>query len=95
MTMARRHSPAEIRAHLARAEALLAQGSSIVEVVRDLGISRMTFYRWRQEGGLSRQDLARRVRELERENVELRRRLGEAGAGQGRREDARSSTGSA
>ncbi|HYC01859.1 MAG TPA: transposase [Azospirillaceae bacterium] len=79
--MRRGHGPDEVAAMLALAERRLAEGARIVEVVRELGVSRMTYYRWRQEGGLSKQELARRVRELEREVAILRRRLGEADTG--------------
>ena len=75
--MRRGHSPDEVSAMLALAERRLAEGARIVDVVRELGVSRMTYYRWRREGGLSKQELARRVQELEREVAALRIRLGD------------------
>jgi putative transposase len=48
MTARKRHTPAEIAAKLATADALLANGMRQQEVARSLGISVMTFHRWRK-----------------------------------------------
>ena len=54
------------------AEALLAQGKPVDEVCRQLAINESTLVRWRQKyGGLSTPE-AKRLKELERENVDLR-----------------------
>ena len=54
------------------AEGLLAQGKPVEEVCRQLGLSQSTLVRWRQRyGGLSEPE-AKRLRELERENAELK-----------------------
>jgi putative transposase len=42
-------------------------------VVKALGISEVTYYRWRQEYGGMSVSQARRLKELERENARLRR----------------------
>jgi transposase-like protein len=48
MPKRKRHSPAEIAAKLAQAEQLIAQGRRQQEVARSLGVSVMTFHRWRK-----------------------------------------------
>jgi putative transposase len=48
MTARKRHTPTEIAAKLATADALLASGMRQQEVARSLGISVMTFHRWRK-----------------------------------------------
>ncbi len=63
----------EIIAKLREADVLLGQGNKVAEVVKALGVSEVTYYRWRQEyGGLSVPQ-AKRLKELERENARLRK----------------------
>ena len=63
----------DILAKLREADVLLGQGTKVAEVVRALGVSEVTYYRWRQEyGGLSVSQ-ARRLKELEKENARLRK----------------------
>ena len=69
----RRYKPEEIIAKLREAEILLAQGMKVPEVVRELGIHEVTYYRWRKEYGGMRVNQMRRLKELEQENVRLRR----------------------
>jgi transposase-like protein len=57
-------------------DVLVAQGQSVADVVRAIGVTEVTYYRWRQEyGGLKRlkTDQVRRLKELETENARLRR----------------------
>ena len=69
----KRYRPEEIIAKLREAEVLLGQGQKVPEVVKVLGISEVSYYRWRQEyGGLSVSQ-AKRLKDLERENARLRR----------------------
>jgi transposase-like protein len=69
----KRYRPEEIIAKLREAEVLLGQGKKVPEVVKVLGISEVSCYRWRQEyGGLSLSH-AKRLKDLERENARLRR----------------------
>jgi putative transposase len=44
----KRHTEAEIAAKLHRASALAADGRTQIEIARDLGISIMTYHRWRK-----------------------------------------------
>jgi transposase-like protein len=46
---------------------------SIEEVMRQLGVSDATYYKWRKEYGGLRVDQAKRLKELEQENSRLRR----------------------
>ena len=72
--MARRHYRAEeIISKLREAEVLLAQGMKVPEVVRELGIHQVTYYRWRKEYGGMRINQMKRLKELETENSRLRR----------------------
>jgi putative transposase len=58
---------------LREAEVLLSQGTTAVEVCRKLRITEQTYYRWRREYGGMRIDQARRLKELEKENVRLKK----------------------
>ena len=69
----RRYKPEEIIAKLREAEILLAQGMKVPEVVRELGIHEVTYYRWRKEYGGMRVNQMKRLKELEKENSRLRR----------------------
>ncbi len=72
--MARKRFTAEqIIGKLREAEVALAQGESVAKVARRLGIAEQTYYRWRREYGGLRVDQAKRLKELERENVRLKR----------------------
>jgi putative transposase len=53
-------------------------GKSIVEVCQERNISETTFHRWKQQFGQMDINEARRLKELERENVELKKMLAEA-----------------
>jgi putative transposase len=69
----RRHTPEQVIRKLREAERLLGEGRTIPEAAKELGISEQTFHRWRnQYGGMKAND-AKRLKELERENVQLKR----------------------
>ena len=69
----KRYKPEEIVSLLRQAEFLHGQGMSMVDAIRQLGISEVTFIRWRREyGGMSGEQL-RRLKELEKENERLQR----------------------
>ena len=72
--MGRKHYTAEqIIGMLREAEVLQSQGMTIGEASRKLGISEQTYYRWRKEYGGMRVDQVRRLKELEKENVRLKK----------------------
>ena len=52
------------------------------QVVRRLGVSEQTYYRWRREFGGMRVDQAKRLKELERENARLKRLVAKQALGQ-------------
>ena len=66
-------TPEQIITMLREAEVLLSQGSTAVEVVRKLGITEQTYYRWRREYGGMRIEQAKRLKELEKENTRLKK----------------------
>jgi putative transposase len=69
----RRFSAEQIVMLLRQIEVLMAQGKSAPEACREAGISQQSFYRWRKEYGGLEIDQAKRMKELERENVRLKR----------------------
>lgn len=72
--MARKRFTAEqIIGKLHEADVLQSQEKTIAEIVRQLGISEMTYYKWRKEYGGLRIDQARRLKDLEQENQKLRK----------------------
>jgi transposase-like protein len=68
-----RHSGEQIVTKLREAEAMLAAGRSIAQVVQQLGVSEQTFHRWRNQYGGMKADEARRLKKLEVENARLKK----------------------
>ena len=68
-----KHTAEEIINKLREAEVLQAKGMSIEEVMRQLGVSDATYYKWRKEYGGLRINQAKRLKELEQENGRLRK----------------------
>jgi putative transposase len=71
--MARKHRPEEIIGKLREAEIVLAQGGTVADACRRIGVTEQSYYRWRKEFGGLKMDQARRMKELEKENARLRR----------------------
>ena len=69
----KRHKPEEIVAKLRRVDVLVSQGQSVADAVRGIGVTEVTYYRWRQEFGGLKTAQAKRMKELEAENARLRR----------------------
>ena len=69
----KRFKPEEIVAKLRQVEVLQGQGSSVVDAIRQIGVTEVTYYRWRREYGGMKTDQLRRLKELEKENQRLRR----------------------
>ena len=67
----------QIISKLREAEVEISQGSTVAQVVRKIGITEQTYYRWRREYGGLRMDQAKRLRELERENTRLKKVVAE------------------
>jgi len=66
-------TPEQIITMLREAEVLISQGATAAEVVRKLGITEQTYYRWRREYGGMRIEQAKRLKELEKENTRLKK----------------------
>ena len=69
----RRHTPEQIIRKLREADRMLAEGKQVPEVEKTLEVSENTFHRWRATYGGMKADEVKRLKELERENVTLKR----------------------
>ena len=69
----KRFTTEQIIGLLREAEVRLSQGQAIGTVCRSIGVSQQSYYRWRKEYGGLELDQARRMKDLERENVRLKR----------------------
>jgi len=67
------HKPEEIVAKLRQVDVLVSQGQNIADAIRQIGVSEVTYYRWRQEFGGLKTDQVKRLKELETENNRLRK----------------------
>jgi putative transposase len=71
--MKRGFTPEQIIKKLREAEVLLSKGEKVEQIIRKLGISDVTYYRWRKEYGGMQIEQAKRLKDLERENARLKR----------------------
>ena len=71
--MGKRHKPEEIVAKLRQVDILHSQGTSMADAIRQIGVTEVTYYRWRQEFGGLKTDQVRRIKELEKENQRLKK----------------------
>jgi len=69
----RRHTPEQIVRKLKEADRMLNEGSDVAAVARHLQITETTYHRWRNQYGGMKADDAKRLRELEKENAQLKR----------------------
>ncbi len=69
----KRYTPEQIINSLREAEVLISKGSTAAEAARHLGITEQTYYRWRKEYGGMRINQAKRLKELEKENLRLKK----------------------
>ena len=69
----KRYKPEEIVAKLRQIDVLVSQGQNMVDAIRQIGVSEVTYYRWRQEFGGLKIEQVKRLKELETENARLRR----------------------
>jgi putative transposase len=69
----KRYKPEEIVAKLRQVDVLVSQGQNMVDAIRQIGVSEVTYYRWRQEFGLKTEQV-KRLKDLELENSRLARR---------------------
>ena len=69
----KRHTAEEIVAKLRQVDVLMAQGRPVADAVRSIGVTEVTYYRWRNEYGGLKGDQVKRLKELETENDRQRR----------------------
>ena len=78
LTMARRkHTPDQILAKLRDADVMQAEGPSIAEIAKRLEIAEQTYHRWRNTYGGMKGPEMKRLKELEKENAQLKRLVAE------------------
>ena len=68
----KKHRP-EAVAKLRQMDVLVSQGQSVAEAIRAIGVTEVTYYRWRREFGGLKADQVKRLKELEAENTRLRK----------------------
>ena len=81
----KRFTAEQIVIKLREAEVVQAQGKTVVQVCKQLGVTEQTDYRWRKAYGGLRMDQAKRLKSLEQENARLKKLvagLPRAGTGQ-------------
>ena len=69
----RTFTPEQIVAKLRQIEVLMSAGKVAALACKEADISEQTYYRWRKEYGGLELDQAKRMKDLERENVRLKR----------------------
>src|SRR5213078_402862 len=69
----KRYKPEEIVAKLRQVDVLVSQGQNMVDAIRQIGVSEVTYYRWRQEFGGLKTEQVKRLKDLELENSRLRK----------------------
>ena len=73
----KRHTPEQIIRKLREVEVAQGKGKTTPQAVKQIGVTEQTFYRWRKEYGGMRVDQAKRLKELEKENLRLKRLVAE------------------
>ena len=73
----KKHGAEEIIGKLREAEILLSQGKTQEQAIRAIGVTGNTYYRWRKEYGGMKLDQAKRLKDLEAENMRLKRAVAE------------------
>ena len=67
------HTAEQIIPMLRQVEVETAKGRKVEEVCRELQITAFTYYRWRKQYGGLKMDQAKKLKELEKENAQLKR----------------------
>ena len=73
----KRFTAEQIIGLLREAEVRLSQGRTVGQACREMGITEQTYYRWRKEYGGMKTVQVKRLKDLERENVYLRKAVAE------------------
>ena len=66
-------TPEQIIGKLREAEVLMSKGASLSDVCKKIGVTDVTFYRWRKLYGGMKVSKAKRLKEVEKENAQLRK----------------------
>ena len=66
-------TPEQIVATLRQIEVLVSQGKRVPLACKEAGIAEQTYYRWRKEYGGLKLEQARKLKQLQKENSQLRR----------------------
>lgn len=74
----KKHTAEEVVNKLRQADVELGKGGTVAAVCRLLGVTEVTYFRWRRQYGGMKVDQAKRFKELEQENARLKRLLAEA-----------------
>jgi putative transposase len=69
----KRYKSEEIVAKLRQVDVLVSQSASMTDAIRQIGVSEVTFYRWRKEFGGLQTDQVKRLKNLELQNSRLRK----------------------
>jgi len=73
MARRRNYTPEQIISKLREAEIYLGQGKTVKEASKLLEISEQTYYRWRREYGGMDVTQAKKLKEMEKENIRLKK----------------------
>ena len=71
----KKHRPEEAVAKLRQVDVLVSRGQSVAEAIRAIGVTEVTYYRWRREFGGLKSDQVKRPKDLETENARLRKAI--------------------
>jgi len=75
--MKKRYTETQIVAKLRQADVLIGKGNSVPEVCREIDVSQQTYYRWRQKYGGMSPEMVKELKELQKENVRLKKIVAE------------------
>jgi transposase-like protein len=81
MARGKKHTPEQIVNVLRQVEVAVANGKTTPAACREGGITEQTYYRWRKEYGGLKVDQVKRLKELEQENLNLKRLVAELSLG--------------
>jgi putative transposase len=73
----KRHTPEQIIAKLRELDRALSEGKTIGEIAKSFGVSETTLHRWRNQYGGMKAPEAKRLKELEKENLRLKKMVAE------------------
>lgn len=73
----KRHTPEQIVRLLRDAEAALGSGKTIGQICQEIGVSEQTYYRWKNRYGGMKVAEVKRLKELEEENLRLKKLVAE------------------